>query len=153
VLPGLAAVGGAVDAVARLHVAADVRLARADVDDVGVGRGHGDGAEGGNGLVVEDGLPGQAAVGGLPQAAAGCGGDVGVRVAGDAHGATDAAAGGRADGAEFEVFERASILVGLVGPPGRCQGEEDGRDRDEVNPGEAGPGVLHGGVPVSFGAV
>ncbi|MEI2616302.1 MAG: hypothetical protein V9F06_01525 [Thermomicrobiales bacterium] len=42
VLPGLAAVGGLVDAVAVGDVAADGRLAHADVDDVGVGLGNGD---------------------------------------------------------------------------------------------------------------
>src|SRR5262249_33497079 len=71
VLPALAAVGGAVAAVAGGGVAADVGLARADVDDVGVGRGHSDGADGSNGLVVEDGFPGDARVGGLPDAAGG----------------------------------------------------------------------------------
>ena len=41
VLPALAAVGGLVDAVAGGDIPADVGLARADVDDVGLGRGDG----------------------------------------------------------------------------------------------------------------
>ena len=45
VRPRLAGVGGFVDAVARHDVAADARLAHADVDDVGVRVGHGDGAD------------------------------------------------------------------------------------------------------------
>src|SRR5262249_11241988 len=62
VLPGLTGIGGFVDAVARRHVAADVGLATADVDHVRVGRGDGDGADGGDRLVVEDRLPGDTAV-------------------------------------------------------------------------------------------
>jgi hypothetical protein len=42
VRPGLAGVGRLVGAAALNDVAADVRLARADVDDVGIGRGNGD---------------------------------------------------------------------------------------------------------------
>ena len=45
VRPGLAGVGRLVDAVARHDVAADARLAHADVDDVGVRFGDGDGAD------------------------------------------------------------------------------------------------------------
>jgi len=57
VLPGLAGVQRLVDAVTRADVAADVGLAGAGVDHVGVGRGDGNGADRGNGLVVEDRLP------------------------------------------------------------------------------------------------
>ena len=77
VRPGLAGVGRLVDAVARGHVAADVGLARADVDDVRVGRRHGDRADRRDRLVVEDRLPGEAAVARLPDAARGRGGVVG----------------------------------------------------------------------------
>src|SRR5262249_42947549 len=68
VLPGPAGVGGLVDAVAGRDVAADVGLAGADVDHVRVRRGDGQGADGRDRLVVEDRLPGEAAVGRLPDA-------------------------------------------------------------------------------------
>src|SRR5439155_23472041 len=60
VQPVLAAVGRSVNAVADDDVAADVGLAGAGVDDVGVGRRNGDAADGGIDLVVKDGFPGVA---------------------------------------------------------------------------------------------
>ena len=69
--PRLAGVGRLVDAVARLDVAADARLAHADEDDVGIGFGDGDGADRrALDLAVGDGRPALAAVGRLPQPAA-----------------------------------------------------------------------------------
>src|SRR5690606_34189462 len=68
----LAAVRRAIEAVARLDVAAQLRLARADVDDVRIRRAHCDRADRCRiDLVVGDGLPGRAAVHRLPEAAAG----------------------------------------------------------------------------------
>src|SRR2546430_13454854 len=58
-------------------------------------------------LVVEDGLPGEAAVAGLPHPAGRGGGVVRERVAGHAAGPGDAAAGVRADG---PVLERGQFL-------------------------------------------
>src|SRR5207244_4737274 len=75
VLPGLAAVGRFVDAVAPGDAIAGVGLAGADPDDVGVRLRHGDAAEADARLMVEDGGEGVAGVAGLPQAARG-GGDV-----------------------------------------------------------------------------
>ena len=72
VRPGLAGVGRLVDAVARHDVAADARLAHADVDDVGVRFGDGDRADRrARDLAVGDRRPVRAAVGRLPEAAAG----------------------------------------------------------------------------------
>ena len=107
-----------------LDVAADVGLAAADVDDVGVGRRDGDGADGGDGLVVEDRLPVHAAVGRLPDAAGRGGGVVGERIAGHAAGAADAPAGRRADAAELEALELGRAALGavlVVGAGGRQQ--------------------------------
>src|SRR5262249_20718413 len=73
VLPGLAAVGGAIGPVAPGDAVARVALAGADPDDVRVGRGHGDGADAQGRLVVEDRRPGGAVVGRLPDAAGGRG--------------------------------------------------------------------------------
>ena len=71
VRPRLAGVGGLVDAVAGHDVAADARLAHADVDDVGVRVGDGDGADRrALDLTVGDRRPRRAAVGRLPEPAA-----------------------------------------------------------------------------------
>ena len=72
VRPRLAGVDRLVDAVALHDVAADARLAHADVDDVGVGLGDGDRADrGAVNLAVGHRRPRLALVGGLPQPAAG----------------------------------------------------------------------------------
>src|SRR5205807_1562520 len=68
VLPGLAAVGRFVHAVADRQVRPLQALAAADVNHVGVRRGDGQGADGAGRLVVEDGGPDAAVVGGLPDA-------------------------------------------------------------------------------------
>src|SRR5436190_18154246 len=67
--PALTAVGRFVDAVAGGQVWALQALAAADVDDVGIRRGYGEGADGAGRLVIEDGCPGMAEVGGLPDSA------------------------------------------------------------------------------------
>src|SRR6185437_241576 len=83
--PGLAAVQRLVNAIALSEVAANAGFARAYVKDVGVGLGHGDAADGGGALMVEDGFPAQRAVGGFPDAASGGAEIVSARVAGHAH--------------------------------------------------------------------
>ena len=69
--PRLAAVRGLPHAVAVRDVAADARLAAADVDDVGVRRVDRDRADGAAEILVGHRRPGDAAVGGLEDAAAG----------------------------------------------------------------------------------
>ena len=70
--PGLAAVGGLVDAVALGDAAAELGLAHANVNDVRVGFRYGHRAHRGAGhLPVGDREPGVAAVRGLPEPAAG----------------------------------------------------------------------------------
>src|SRR5581483_5811398 len=72
VCPGLAAVGRLVDAVALDGVAAQLGFAGADVHNVGIRFGDGDGADGrARDLAISDRTPGGAAIRGLPQAAAG----------------------------------------------------------------------------------
>ena len=83
VRPGLAGIGGLEHADAVGVLAADVGLAGADVDDVGIGRSHGDGADGADGnAFVGDGKPGAAGVLGLPHAAADRAEIKGVRLVG-----------------------------------------------------------------------
>src|SRR5262249_28032522 len=126
VLPALAAVGGLEDAGAGGDVAADVRLAGADVDDVRVTGRDRDAADGAGGLVVEDGLPGVPGVGALPHPAGGGGRVVGQRVARHATRTTDAAAGERAD---QPVLHRGEVLR-LVRPADR-RATDDHEQNDE----------------------
>ena len=69
--PGGAAVHGFVDAVAPGGALPVVGLAGADVEDRRVGGREREIADGGIGLILEDGLPGVAAVDGLEDAAGG----------------------------------------------------------------------------------
>src|SRR5262249_48384013 len=125
--PRGARVRGEVDAVAVDDVVARVRLARADPELVGVGRGHRDRADRGR-LLLEDRLPRQAAVDRLEDAAR-AGPDVDrVRVAGDAGDRGDApAARGRADVAELQILEG----PGAFG----CEGETGGEEETEEGGG------------------
>ena len=81
VLPGLATVGALVDAVAEGDVAADEALSRPGPDDVGVGGGHRQGADGGDRLIVENRLPVRATVGALEDPSGGPSRVVDLRVA------------------------------------------------------------------------
>src|SRR5260370_40621378 len=69
VLPGPSGISRFVDAVAGGEVRALQPFAAAYVDDVGIGRRNGDGADRARVLIVEDRLPGAARVRGLPYAA------------------------------------------------------------------------------------
>ena len=69
VRPRLAGVGGLVDAVARREIGALKSFTAPDVDDVGIRRRDGDGANRAGRLVVEDGRPGTTKVVRLPDAA------------------------------------------------------------------------------------
>ena len=124
VLPGLARVAAAVDAVAGQDVAADARLAGADEDEVGVRFGHRDRADRRRrDLEVGDGVPVVAAVGGLPEAATG-GAEVGfVRAALHA---------GDRDGAAAPVG--AEVAPGVAGEEGGVENDLLGV-RDHPRPG------------------
>src|SRR5260370_7676900 len=69
VLRGPSGISRFVDAVAGAEVRALQPFAAAYVDDVGIGRRNGDGADRARVLIVEDRLPGVARVRGLPYAA------------------------------------------------------------------------------------
>ena len=108
--PRLAAVAAAVDAVAERRVVARVLLAGADVDDVGIRRRQRDLADRQHVLVVEDRLPGRAAVDGLPDAAVGAGHVEDERVAGHPDDDRDAAGlVGRPDAAEGQASKRVHL--------------------------------------------
>src|SRR5436305_9981102 len=66
VRPGLARVGRFVNAVANRQVRPMQPLTAADIDNIGIGRGYGNRADGAGGLVVKDWLPGATVVVGLP---------------------------------------------------------------------------------------
>src|SRR5262249_49534428 len=123
VLPRLAAVVGAVDAVAVADAALAVVLAGADPDHVRVLRVEHDGADGVRALVVGDGRPGGGGVGRLPDAAGGGGDVIMPAVFGVDGEADDAARGdGGADRAQLQAAGR-------------------GRDRGRVLAGGCGVGV------------
>src|SRR5205085_6909428 len=67
-LPGLAGVGGFVDAIAGREVGAAQSFAAAHVNNFRIGGRDGQRADGLRGLVVENGQPSLAEVGGLPNA-------------------------------------------------------------------------------------
>lgn len=67
--PGLAAIGGFVDAIADGEIGALKALARADIDRLGAALRHRQAPDTSGWLVVEDRLPGVAVVGRLPDSA------------------------------------------------------------------------------------
>src|SRR5207237_419135 len=69
VRPRLAGVGRFIHAVTDGEVGTNYACAAADVDDVRVGGGDGDGADRAGALVIEERVPGRAVVGGAPDAA------------------------------------------------------------------------------------
>ncbi len=104
VFPGFAGIDRFVDAVALGEIATDAGFAGANVDGVGIGGGDGEGADGRRFFVIEEGLPGESAIGGFPDAATDGAEVPGVRIAGDAGGGERAAAPVRADGAVLEAL-------------------------------------------------
>ena len=109
------AVGRLVDPLPHRDVAADLPFARSRPDNVRIGRRDTQRPDRLHGLIVEDGVPVHAAVGGLVDAAR-CGADiVGVGVAGDAGGSREAVAF-RADVAPLEGGVGGG--VGLLGGGG-----------------------------------
>src|SRR5262249_14375719 len=120
VLPGLAAVDRFVDAVAVGDGVARVGLAGADPDDVAVGGGDADVADGDGGRAVELVIEGDAVVDRLEQAAGG-GGDVVAGRVGLVDGQRrDAAAHGRrADGAPGQGLDPLGGQGALGGRGGR----------------------------------
>jgi len=69
VRPGFTRVGGFIDSVAGGEIRALQSFAAADVNNVRIGRGDGESADGAGGLIVENGIPGVAEVRGFPDAA------------------------------------------------------------------------------------
>src|SRR5262249_24540970 len=67
--PGLSGVRRLVDTVRETGRVSKGRFAASDVDRIGGGRRHRDRADGGDGLIIEDGLPDPAAVDRLPEPA------------------------------------------------------------------------------------
>ena len=107
VSPRRAGVDRLVDAVAH-HVAVANRpgFAGAGPHGFGIGRGHGQGADGGYRLVVEDGREGRAAVGGLPHATGRGACVIDGRIARDPGGRRDAVADRRTHEAEGGTCRR-----------------------------------------------
>ena len=109
-LPGFARVGGAIDAVANDNVAADERFAGSDPDYIRIRGSDRQRADGRHRLVVEDGLPVHASVGGLEHTARGCPKIDGVAVARHARHRADAVPH-RADVPVLEGFQNVRIQL------------------------------------------
>ena len=130
--PGLAGVGGFVDAVADGEVGPLQALAAADVDDVRIGGRDGDGADGAGRLVVEDRIPGAAVVGRLPDAAVAHADVEDVRLAGDAGGGLGASAAMRADRAPAHFLKELGIVAGGTTQQQRRQQENPAFHKQQV---------------------
>ena len=101
-LPALAAVERLEDTVPVGHVTARTRLARAHIEDVGIGGRHGQRADGGDRRVIRQHGPGCAAVGGLPDSARHGAEIIDIRLAGYARHREHAAAAIRTDAAPVQ---------------------------------------------------
>src|SRR5262249_25533373 len=139
VLPRLAAIVGAVDAIAVADAALAVVLAGADPDGFGVLGVEGDGADGVGALVVEEGVPGGAGVGGLPDPARGDGDVPGGAVLrmnrkrGNASGRE-----GRPEGAQPESADGTGAEGVVCGRLTRQRADEEQRqDEDEQSGADA----------------
>ena len=116
VLPRAAGIDRLVDAVAVREVAAEAGLAHADVDHARVRRRDRDGADrAGLHVAVGDRAPGDAAIVGLPDAAAGGAHVVDVRLTGNAGHRGDAAAAVRTDAAPAERLEQRRAIGMRIG--------------------------------------
>src|SRR6185437_3451171 len=100
--PGLAGVGGFVDAVADGEIRAVQALAAANVNDVGIRGRDGNRADGAGGLVVKDRLPGPSVIVGLPHTAIA---NAYVKDAGLRGHAADSASASGTVGADVPPFE------------------------------------------------
>ncbi len=128
VAPRPPAVHRLVDAVPRGEIAADAALTGADVDDVGIGVRHPDGADGGDVLFVRQGRPVPAAVRRLPQPAR-CGAEeVRVRLARNAGHRLRASSAIRPDEPPLHVAEEG---VRHVLRDCCCREGEEGEGEDE----------------------
>ncbi len=96
-LPRVSGVRRSVHAVAAREIRSPVRFPRADVDDVWIGRSHGDRANRLCGLLIEERRPDEPAVSGFPHTPARGAEVVRVRLAGYACDGQDATAAKRSD--------------------------------------------------------
>src|SRR5450755_2978316 len=110
-LPGAAGVGGLVHAIADGEIGAAQAFSAADIDGVGIRWGYGERSNRARGLVIEDGIPGAAEVGGLPDSAIVRGHVEDILMAGnagDGHGASTAKG---ADRAPVKVLVQGRVIL------------------------------------------
>ena len=114
VFPGAAGVSGFINAIAGGRVAADASLAHAGVDDIGIGFGDGERADGtGCDLTIGDREPVESTVSGFPDAASGGAEIVGLRQGRNAGDGDGAASTEGSDGAPSHFMK--GIRRGLRG--------------------------------------
>src|SRR6267378_6757786 len=121
-LPGLAGVDGFVYSVSADDVAANASLSRADINNVWIGFGNRERADGRRSvlLLVEERLPVEAAIGGLPDAACNAAKIISVVLADDTGNGENPPAAKRPDEAIGEPLPRALVLfIVLLGDRGR----------------------------------
>ncbi len=127
--PGLAAIGGLVDAIADGEVRAMQPFAAADVNDLRVGRRDNDGADRAGRLLIENRLPGAAVVRRLPDAAVDRADVEDVRLAGNSCQGASASAAKGANIAPTHFGERFGIdLLGL-GVNNYGEGKQQDREK------------------------
>ena len=131
--PGFAGVGGFVEAIAGGEIGALEAFAAAGVDDVGIGGGDGERADGSGGLVVEDGVPGTAVVGGLPDAAIADADVEDVGLGGDALGGFGASGAQGSDGAPAHFGKHFGVVGGSEGEGKRRRRERPREARGYVS--------------------
>jgi hypothetical protein len=135
VAPGFAGVGGFVDAIAERNIAADAGFTGAGVEYVGIGVRYGNAADGGDALLVKEGIPGEPAVRCFPDAAADRAEIIGIGLAGHACDGDDTAA---AEGADEAPFHGAvGFEIDLLGLGDSTTGKEEERDTEKVGNGLA----------------
>src|SRR5712664_4946155 len=121
-LPGLAGVDGFVYSVSADDVAADARFPGANINNVGIGFGNRERADGRRSvlLFVKERLPVEAAIGGLPDAACNAAKIISVVLADDAGNGENASTAKWPDEAIGEPLPRALVLfIVLLGDRGR----------------------------------
>src|SRR5882724_349464 len=110
--PGLARVGGFVNAIADREIRPMQPLTTADINHVRVRRGYRYRADRAGGLVIKDRLPSAAVVVGLPHSAIAHADVKDVRLTGHTSDGPGASATVRADGAPVEGFQEIRVYLG-----------------------------------------
>src|SRR5579859_4492062 len=128
--PGLAGIGGLVNAITHGEIGPLQALAAAHINNVGIGSRYGYGANGAGGLLVKNGSPRSAVVGGLPHSAVAHAYVKDIRLAGDAGGGLGASATKGANAAPVQRLQIVRIHLLRKGHGQSSQTENDEKTQD-----------------------